>query len=217
MIWVFHGDNQPKLREAFLKLKSNYKEVRFWEQDLDALPAYLSAPTLFGGKELIVIENPNLGEIGERGELTERGEGKDIIFLFSQRLRQDALLKFKNARVTTFWEEAPTNIFPLLDAILAREKNKALLEAHRLLKEGTDLDFILKMIGWQLRNLAKVAGGAGDSLAPYLRKKVGSFARNWSVKDLKKAFALLLESDLKLKRGKKTPLDFLINKLTQSS
>lgn len=217
MIWVFHGDDQPKLREAFLKLKSNYKEVRFWEQDLDALPAYLSAPTLFGEKELIVIENPNLGEIGERGELTERGEGKDIIFLFSQRLRQDALLKFKGAKVTTFWEEAPTNIFPLLDAILAREKKKALLEAHRLLKEGTDLDFILKMIGWQLRNLAKVAGGAGGSLAPYLRKKVGSFARNWSVKDLKKAFALLLESDLKIKKGKKTPLDFLINKLTQSS
>ncbi len=212
MIFVFHGDNQAKLREEFLRLKREYGEASFWEKDLRLLPGYISSPSLFGQKELIAVEDPHLGEVGEIGKL---GQRKDVIFLFSRRLTPKDLAKFKGAQIQTFWEDVPKNIFPFLDALGAKERKRALGELHRLTKEGIDLDYLVKMIGWQIRNLARVRSGEVVGIAPYVVAKFRKFAKNWSSEDIKHAFRLLLLQDRRQKSGKKVPFDFLVSRLTE--
>lgn len=214
MIFVFHGDNQPKLREEFLEFKKNYGETRFWEGKLAQLPSSLATPSLFKKKELVVLEDPDLSQLDQLGKLGKLRP--DLLLLFSRRLIPAELNQLKGAKVFTFWEEVPKNVFPFLDALLTRDRKKALLEAHRLLREGTDLDFLLKMIGWQMRNLARVREGEVLGMSPYVVGKLKKFASAWKSADLRRAFSLLLQEDLRQKKGKKIPFDFFIGKLTES-
>ena len=119
-------------------------------------------------------------------------------------------------RIATFWEDVPKNVFPFLDALAAKEKGAAIVAMRSLIRAGADPDFLLKMVGWQLRNLIRVRGGATAGISPYVIKKFEKFTKNWSTGDLRQAISLLLVEDLRQKKGKKTPLEFLVNKLTQS-
>lgn len=221
MIFVFHGDNQPALRNDFLRLKKGYDESRFWSEELADIPSYLAAPSLFGKKELVILEDPLLGEAvslaGELGRQSLAGSGgfpaRDVIFLFRRRLNQGELGRFKGVQIRDFRDDLPKNVFPLLDALLARRKSRALLEARRLLREGHSADYLLKMINWQFRNLARLKSGAVKGINPYVVKKLRRFERNWRDADLRRAFSLILREDLRRKRGKKRPFDFLIDRL----
>ena len=215
MIFLFHGDNQSRLREEFLRIKKNYDETHFWEGELSALPTYLLSPRLFGRRELVALEDPDLKELEKLLENRRVEEfAKDVILIFERRLPPRELNRLKGIRVSTFWEEVPKNVFPHLDALLAREKKKAFLESHRLLKGGSDFTYLLNMMGWQFRNLAQVKAGAVGRISPFVVRKLRRFERNWSGEDLRRAFTLLLREDRRQKKGRKLPFDFLINRLT---
>lgn len=213
MIFVFHGDNQPKLREEFLRLKRGYGEFSFWEKELSELPAYLSSPSLFGQKELVAVENPELDQLVKLDQLIQ--PDKDLILLFPRRLPPRELAKFKGVQVATFWEEVPKNVFPFLDAIGGRNKKRAFSELHRLLEEGVDPDYLIKMVGWEITNLARVREKSTKGISPYVVAKFQKLVKNWSTTDLSQAFSLLLVQDLRQKKGKKVPLDFLVARLTE--
>lgn len=214
MIFVFHGENQTASRGELLKLKENYGESRFWEEDLTDLLSYLFSPSLFGKKELVILEDPNLKKLSKWDEIKARGGDKDVVLLFSRQLKPAELNKFGGAQIRIFREEIPKNVFPLLDAIAAREKKRAFQEARKLLKEGHDIDYLLRMLTWQLRGLARVKGEAFKGMNPYVVRKLKRFEKKWSGEDLCQAFSDLLSEDLRRKKGKKTPFDFLIDKLT---
>ena len=123
MISIFHGSNQAKLRDEFVKLKKQYKDVKFWEGELVDIPDYLSLQSLFRGKELVVLENPKVTDVAK---LCKKIKGKklekDIVVLFPEELNRRKLAKFKDVDVRGFRDDIPKNIFPLLDALLARRK-----------------------------------------------------------------------------------------------
>ncbi len=229
-IYLFHGENQPALRDALLELKKSYRETTFWEKDPFAgkaeageLALYLASPTFFGvgdsseGRrgELVVIEDLKLDYLDELISLARKGS-KDILIAFADKIPIKKLPKGGGLRIRYFREEIPQNIFPFLDALGAKDRRKAFAEAHRLLREGEDVHFLLTMIFWQMRNLAQVKGGAVRGLHPYVLGKLRRLEKNFGEEDLSRIFSLLLKEDLAAKKGRTTgaTFDFLIERLT---
>jgi DNA polymerase III delta subunit len=215
-IYLFHGENQPALRDALLELRKSYGETIFWEKDYEELPVYLASPTFsFAGpasQELIIIEDPELSRLPELVGLAAKGS-KDVVFAFSDKIAVKKLPA--EAAIRYFREEIPKNVFPFLDALVAKDKKKAFTEAHRLLSGGKDVHSLLLMIVWQLRTLVRVKDGAAAGLHPYALKKLSRVSGNFDGKELSQAFSLLLKEDLALKKGKANAVtfDFLIEKL----
>lgn len=215
MIFIFHGEDQPALREDFLRFKKDYAEGEFWTKPLPELSAYLRSPSLFGKKEIVAVEDPDLRSL-KKEWLKEWAKGeKDVAVLFSRRLNSFELESLGGVPVRGFAPKVPKSVFPFLEALVARKKAEALAEAHRLLREGSDLDFLLNMITWQFRNLARVKSGSIKGMKSYTIEKLRRVADRWSEADLREAFSELLKEDLRRKKGSKTPLDFLINRLAR--
>lgn len=217
MVYLFHGENQPALRDALLELKEKYEEAVFWEKEPEGLSSYLLTPSLFAKKELVIIEDADLSQLLELIKVAKRGR-KDVAFIFSEKIPSAKLPRDEGLKIIYFREEIPKNVFPFLDALAAKDKKRAFAQAHRLLQAGEDFHFLLTMIVWQMRNLAKVKGKATKGLHPYVLGKLKRLEKNFTEEELSRAFSLLLAEDLKAKRGKanSTTLDFLIEKITSS-
>lgn len=220
-IYIFHGENQPALRDALLELKKRYDEAVFWEKDPEELSMYLASPTLLSQKglpadrrELVIIEDPSLTELPNLMELIKTG-GKDVALVFSDKIPLGVLPKDTKVRTIYFREEIPKNVFPFLDALAAKDRKKAFVQAHRLLRAGEDIHFLLTMIVWQMRSLAMVKGKATKGLHPYVLGKLRRLEGNFTEGELSEAFSLLLKEELNLKKGRanSVTLDFLIEKL----
>jgi len=214
MIYLFHGENQPALRDALLELKKGYDEAIFWEREPEELGSYLLSPSFFAKKELVIVEDPDLGGLTGLVGLIKKG-GKDVVLTFSDKVPRGKLPKDEGLKIRYFREEIPKNVFPFLDALAAKDKKSAFAQAHRLLRAGEDSHFLLTMVVWQMRNLAKVKGKATKGLHPYVLGKLKRLERNFTEAELSHAFSLLLKEDLATKKGKanSTTFDFLIEKL----
>lgn len=214
MIYIFHGENQPALRDALLELKKSYDEAVFWEGGIEGLASYLLSPSFFAKKELVIIEDFELNKLTKLIRIIKKGE-KDAALIFSDKIPPVRIPKDKRAKVLYFREKIPKNVFPFLDALTAKNRKEVFAQAHRLLRAGEDPHFLLTMVVWQMRNLAKVKGGTTKGLHPYVLGKLRRLEQNFSEDDLSRAFSLLLKEDLNIKRGKanSTTFDFLIEKL----
>ena len=214
MIYLFHGENQPALRDALLELKKGYDEAVFWEKEPEELSSYLLSPSFFAKRELVIIEDPDLSDLTKLVGLIKKG-GKDVALTFSDKVPRGKLPKDEGLKIRYFREEIPKNVFPFLDALAAKDKKSAFAQAHRLLRAGEDSHFLLTMVVWQMRNLAKVKGKATKGLHPYVLGKLKRLERNFTEAELSHAFSLLLKEDLATKKGKanSTTFDFLIEKL----
>lgn len=215
MIYLLHGENQPALRDALLELKKKYEEAVFWEKEVAELLSYLLSPSLFAERELVIIEDCDPSELSDLIGMAGRG-AKDIAFVFSEKIPPAKLPRNAGMKILYFREEIPKNVFSFLDALAAKDKKKAFAQAHRLLRAGEDSLFLLAMIVWEMRNLAKVKGKATRGIHPYVLAKLKRLEKNFSEEELSRAFSLLLEEDLKAKRGRthSATLDFLIEKIT---
>lgn len=218
MIFVFHGEDQPALREKLLQFRHQYSSTRFWDQELAELHRFLLAPSLLARglkKELVVVEDPQLKEI-TREMLQQWAAGvPDVALAFSRHLNPGELAALGKVQVFAFFPKIPRSVFPFLDALAARQKSEVLRHTHRLLREGTDVDYLLRMIGWQLNALVRVKEGAFSGLKPYTIEKLKKVTGLWDAARLKQAFSELLREDLRRKKGKKRPLDLLINRLVR--
>lgn len=217
MIFVFHGDDQPALREKLFQFRQPYSASRFWDRELAELYPFLRAPSFLARgskKELVVVEDPKLKEITPKMFQQWDAGAADVALIFSRKLNQGELKDLGKFPLFTFFPKIPRSVFPLLDALAARRKSEALLLAHRLLREGDhDINDILRMIGWQLNALVRVKAGAFSGLKPYTIEKLKKVVDRWDAGRFKQAFSELLHEDRRRKKGKKRPLDLLINRL----
>jgi DNA polymerase III delta subunit len=215
MIYLFHGENQPALREALLELKGSYDNAFFWEGELDELRASLLSPSLLCKKELVVIESPQTTDL-KKIIVSAEGGAKDLALVFADKVPVGKLPKGKDVQTFYFRSDIPKNVFPFLDALLAKDRKRAFTTAHQLLRGGEDVHFLLTMIVWQLRSLARVKGKETKGIHPYALSKLKRLEENFTEEEISQAFSLLLKEDLKIKKGRShsAALDFLIDKLT---
>lgn len=109
------------------------------------------------------------------------------------------------------------NIFDTIDAIAAKDKKKAINLFKEHLRQGAEVPYLFSMVAWQIKNIiiAKTFSGSygGSGLSPFVLRKAGYQAKNFSLEDLKRIYAKIIELDAALKVGKvfpETALDLLI-------
>jgi len=217
VIFVFHGEDQPALRENLLGFKRQHSSALFWgEKDSKGLAQRLVSSSFFeksDQRQVVIWEDPPLKELS-KSRLSEWERGvQDLALVFPHRLPPGELEKFSGAKVFLFDPQVPKNVFPLLDAIVGRRRKNALIQARRLLQEGQDFDFILKMIVWQLRSLVRVKSKAVRGINPYVVQKLQKYAGDWSLDELHRSLSAVLEEDRHRKQGRKRPLDLLIHRI----
>jgi DNA polymerase-3 subunit delta len=114
--------------------------------------------------------------------------------------------------------------FDLTDALVRRERGRALALLHELLDNGSAPLQIVGMVAYQTRTLMQVKALAERglrapqiaqtaSMAPFIAEKSLGLARQFSMAELEAAHRSLLEVDTALKRSRMTPemaLDLLV-------
>jgi DNA polymerase III subunit delta len=100
--------------------------------------------------------------------------------------------------------EIDLNVFEIIDAIGTKNKNKALKLMGDYFEKGEDEIRLLGMFVYQFRNLIKVKSAPTENLGlhPFVLRKTGEQARNFSFEELKKIYYQLLTIDFNIKLGK---------------
>jgi DNA polymerase-3 subunit delta len=121
------------------------------------------------------------------------------------------------------------NIFLMIDALFQRQAREAGKLLHRLLEEGATPPYIMVMITRQIRLLALAQELLGQGLRPgqaqqrlnlsdYPWQKTQAMARAYSFPQVNEAYHLLLDADISIKTGRRSPelaLDMLVAELCQ--
>jgi DNA polymerase III subunit delta len=106
--------------------------------------------------------------------------------------------------------------FDFLNALMSKQTSQALEMANELSRNGKNASELIGLINWQLKRLDKVKqlqkkGYSQDviisqlKLTPYVYNIVKKQAAKYSSEELEKGFNLLLDSDIAIKQGLKSP------------
>ncbi len=108
------------------------------------------------------------------------------------------------------------NIFEITDALLRKNKKKALLALHKAMDGGEKPTELLGLLAWQARNLLRFKTGvtpASLKLHPFVLGKLKESEKNFSTEELNSFLSKIIELDLAFKTtdvNEKTALSLLI-------
>jgi DNA polymerase-3 subunit delta len=114
-----------------------------------------------------------------------------------------------------------TNIFDTVDAIAQRNKRKAIDLIKNHIEKGESAIFLLATIASQIRNIISVKSSDGEraydlGMHPFVFSKSLSQSRNFSLEELKRIYARIVELDFQIKVGKidqNIAIDMLITEI----
>jgi len=115
------------------------------------------------------------------------------------------------------------NIFKMIEALAQKNRKKALLSLHQLLKSGAKPEYVLAMIVFQFRNIVLIKNliEKGYSYAnilkkmklkPFVLQKNYDLTRKFSSAELKKIYEKIFLTDINIKTGK-TPAELAFDLL----
>lgn len=116
-------------------------------------------------------------------------------------------------------QNAEHNIFELTDALLKKNKKKALLALHKALHNGEKPTELLGLLAWQARNLLRFKTGANPAslnLHPFVLGKLKESEKAFSIEELNALLSKIIDLDLAFKTtdlNEKTALSLLISEL----
>lgn len=219
------GKTLPKRHAIFTKAKDAGVQVRhFALPDARGLPSWIQQRTrLHGGRiegraSALLAQNigPNLRLLDQEIQklLLYVGDGKEITA--------------EDVRVMVPYVQSADVIFQMVDAVGQRDGRRAATYLHRLLDVGEHPLGIFGMIVRQFRMLIQIRWlidqrhtqqqiASQLKLHPYVVKKVYAQADRFTPEQLRKAYSLLAEMDLAIKRGEipaDMALDLLVAQLT---
>ena len=107
--------------------------------------------------------------------------------------------------------------FTLLNELMERRANTALEIATEVSQDGRYVVDLIGLINWQLRQvkgysllaqegLAAAQIGKSLNISQYALRRVSQYAAQFTIAELERASALLLETDAAIKKGLKSPL-----------
>lgn len=201
MLLLLHGSaieaSRRKLQEV--RKKFNLDNVLVFEEkaDLQQVLTNLQSQSLFDGGRLIILENPpedlsvNLSLIIHNVSLVlwfdhEVAPIKPII----------KLVKDAQGEIVYFSEGREISVFPFLDYLAAKDK-KAFLEIEKLKRNGFDIQYIITMAFYLLRNLASTPKKAPD----FVRQKLVRQRMRFDEGKIRGLYQKILTIDFKFKSG----------------
>jgi DNA polymerase III delta subunit len=243
MLYLLHGENISASRQALVDLKKNYSadSVSVFDAkkfDADEFVRACETPSLLSDRRLLVVENKlppatisrlfapsdsSSANLIQFNNLTIY-PSIDLVFWLSEELKPSnklfKLVKEAGGQIRRFRPTIPKHVFGFLDALGYKNKQKALLELHRLLDQGESPIYLLTMIVWQVRNLLSVKlaanGGPKPKMAPFVWRKTQGQVKNFREEEIVKAFRSLLDAEIQLKTSSIDPmlvLDRVVDKL----
>lgn len=111
------------------------------------------------------------------------------------------------------------NIFELTDALLRKNKKKALLALHEAIESGEKPTELLGLLAWQVRNLFRFKTGAQPAqlkLHPFVLGKLKESARIFSIEEISTFLSKIIDLDLAFKTtdlNEKNALSLLISEI----
>lgn len=228
MIYLFHGSDLSESRQALVELKLKYDSsavitLNGKKLDKEGFLRAVESRSIFSSRTLVVIEKiPDMRRTKFLTEILESlSEAVDVAFWSENALKAThSLVKFvtkAGGKVFHFMESVPKNIFPFLDALGFKNKKRAFLELHRLLKEGSSPIYLHLMIIYQIRNLLRAKFGDAKGIHPFVIRKLKSQINNFEERELINAYKTLFEADVALKTSQRDPvlvLDQLVTAIT---
>jgi len=196
MIHLIHGEDITSSRTFLLRLVDRFanREVidartlgktEFWEK--------IAQGSLFTGKVVIIdwFEEKFL-------PFGVADSDKEIIIWSSQSLKSTSW-----ADKINHFPVREISIFKLVDAFGLRRAALAQAFLEKTIYEKSAPEVILSMLVRQLKLISLSLSGEAllVSKSDFVRKKIADQAKAWNEKSLKRAFRILLETDLAIKNG----------------
>lgn len=111
------------------------------------------------------------------------------------------------------------NIFELTDALLVKNKKKALLALYKAMENGEKPTELLGLLAWQVRNLLRFKTGVQPTslkLHPFVLGKLKESSRIFSIEEIGAFLSKIIDLDLAFKTtdlNEKTALSLLISEI----
>lgn len=210
---LLHGPaiNSSRIKLISLKEKFDNNNVLVFESgasNQDIL-GNLMTVSLLSEERLIILENPS----EDFTNYTLTPNPFTLILWFDHEVSsQKPIMEWakKNGQIIYFPESRKVSIFPFLDHLAAGRK-EAFLEMDKLKKAGFDIQYLITMVFYLLRNLVATPKTAPD----FVKKKLTKQRARFSLEDIKNFYQDILEIDFKIKSGllEKEQAEFmLVNK-----
>jgi len=216
---VFTAEKAVKKDKIFRVLFSKAETVEFKELKGDALRRWIlkKVNDLSGGE--VKIDNMAVShlELMFGKDLWQLGNAINVLVNFCSEKKQ--ITKTDIDEVCR--GKIDVKIFDFVDAIGARNKNRAIELLDSLLNQGENGFYILSMILFQLRNLVKVFSISKNgptnstivskklSIHPYVAQKTLGQLNNFSSESLKRVYQQVTDIDYQAKIGEKSIEDGL--------
>ncbi len=199
--------SRKKLIEAKLKFDQNNVIVFEQGSDLQTVLGNIATPSLFSDPQLIILENPP----EDFTNFHLYPHPYTLILWFDHEVSSKKPImgwaKTAKAEVLHFPESREVSIFPFLDHLAAKDK-KAFLEIDKLKKAGFDMQYLLTMVFYLLRNLAVTPKNAPQ----FVKDKLQRQRKNFDLEKIKSLYREIIEIDFKIKSGllEKDQAEFLL-------
>lgn len=217
MITLIHGDDVEKSRVRLNTLLGAVKdkEVRRVDGrsvDVTELTTALGSDSMFGGTQLIVIENL-LGSSTKKPTrlssmtraIAHAPKDADVLLWEGKELTKTVVAKL-GPGVKVFLFKIPIILFQFLDA-LAPSRSKILIELYQKLRIAEADELVFYLMTRRIRQLLIIRdGGMVDGIAPWQARRLTSQAGHFTMEKLHEMYINLLNMEYSLKRGR-TPFD----------
>lgn len=201
---LLHGPAIEASRKKLQEIKNKFNPdniVVFGKgEEKGIILANLQAQSLFEGERLIVLENPD--------EFFTNYTLYSIPYTLTLWFDHEVdIKKWPGFEYHLFPESKDVSIFPFLDYLAAKDK-RAYLEIEKIKNAGFDINYILTMVFYLLRNLVATPLKAPD----FVKKKLAKQRTSFNLESLTALYKYLLEIDFKIKSGflEKPQAEFLL-------
>ncbi|MFA6981630.1 MAG: hypothetical protein WC243_01230 [Patescibacteria group bacterium] len=215
MIFIFHGENTIRSRNAILGMQEKLGlDIRLEFPINEITPAQLhdacASFDIFGKPSLVVLDISGAGRMDLEPYIERclRLSSDSILVVYSDKslTKTNAFLKAADslkARVALSEETEDSNIFDFVDQTFFKNKNSAYKELRKLYLEREDNFRIFSMMLYGMRNIAyeKFSSPALFKLAPFVRSKVEKQGRKFSESDVRALYGEFYDLDRKVKTG----------------
>ncbi|MCP4650165.1 MAG: DNA polymerase III subunit delta [PVC group bacterium] len=206
-------ETDKKLGDKFIKKIVKFvRPIIFSCLDESGLRKWVNNYTKIRGKKIslsavtLLIEN-----IGS--DLDAVANALDKLLVYSRTAKQID----EKAVIELVSKTTTDSRFALLDALMYKRVDRALIIANELAGDGKHVTDIIGLINWQLKRVEAVKQlseqGCPQSemarqlkMSPYVVNIVQKQASRFKKEEIEKGFRYLLESDLMIKKGLKNPL-----------
>ncbi|MBI2019801.1 hypothetical protein HYS94_00055 [Candidatus Daviesbacteria bacterium] len=198
---LLHGAAIASSREKLQEVKSNFDEnsvvVFEKEADIETIKSVLITPSLLGGEQLIVLENPPEDFNLDSSLITHHSS---LLMWFDREVANSkpimAWVKKLKGQVIYFPEGKEISVFPLLDS-LAEGSSRAFLELDKLKKGGFEIQYFITMVFYLLRSLLATPKNAPQ----FIKDKLARQREKFSLAKIKSLYKDMLDLDFKIKSG----------------